>query len=100
MRRNWLGGMATKKKNSKNVDCLNYAKIKAPNSSVAGKANVLIFPNLESGNIAYKIAERFGNMTALGPITQGMDKPVNDLSRGCSVDDIVGVIAITCIQSM
>ena len=76
------------------------AKIKAPNSSVAGKANVLIFPNLESGNIAYKIAERFGNMTALGPITQGMDKPVNDLSRGCSVDDIVGVIAITCIQSM
>ena len=76
------------------------AKIKAPNSSVAGKANVLIFPNLESGNIAYKIAERFGNMTALGPITQGMDKPVNDLSRGCSVDDIIGVIAITCIQSM
>ena len=69
-------------------------------SDVAGKANVLIFPNLESGNIAYKIAERFGNMTALGPITQGMDKPVNDLSRGCSVDDIIGVIAITCIQSM
>lgn len=75
------------------------AKLKAPNSEVAGNANILIFPNLESGNIGYKIAERFGNMVALGPITQGLNKPVNDLSRGCSVADIIGVVAITCIQA-
>lgn len=80
--------------------CKDVAKKKAPNSKVAGCANILIFPNLESGNIGYKIAQRFGNMTALGPITQGIKKPVNDLSRGCSVEDIVGVIAITCVQAM
>jgi phosphate acetyltransferase len=75
------------------------ANIKAPSSNVAGKADLLIFPNLEAGNIGYKIAQRFGNMIALGPITQGLKKPVNDLSRGCNVDDIVGVVAITCIQA-
>lgn len=75
------------------------AKIKVPKSKVAGEANVLIFPNLESGNIGYKIAQRFGNMLALGPITQGLNKPVNDLSRGCSVEDIIGVAAITCVQA-
>lgn len=75
------------------------ADLKASGSSVAGKANILIFPNLESGNIAYKTAQRFGDMIALGPITQGIKKPVNDLSRGCSISDIIGVVAITCIQA-
>lgn len=75
------------------------AKRKASGSSVAGNANVLIFPNLEAGNIGYKIAERFGNMLALGPITQGMNKPVNDLSRGSNIEEIVGVIAITAVQA-
>lgn len=75
------------------------AKLKAPKSSVAGYANVLIFPNLEAGNIGYKIAQRFGRATAFGPITQGLKKPINDLSRGCSVEDIIGAIAITCVQA-
>ena len=75
------------------------ASLKAPKSEVAGEANVLIFPNIEAGNIGYKIAQRFGNMVALGPITQGLNKPINDVSRGCNVDDIVGVVAITCIQA-
>lgn len=75
------------------------ADLKASGSCVAGKANILIFPNLESGNIAYKTAQRFGDMIALGPITQGIKKPVNDLSRGCSISDIIGVVAITCIQA-
>lgn len=75
------------------------AKLKAPKSSVAGYANVLIFPNLEAGNIGYKIAQRFGRATAFGPITQGLKKPINDLSRGCSVEDIIGAIAITCSQA-
>lgn len=74
------------------------AKIKASKSGVAGYANVLIFPDIQSGNIGYKLAQRFGNMIALGPITQGLNKPVNDLSRGCSVEDIIGTIALTCIQ--
>ncbi|MBU0686489.1 MAG: phosphate acetyltransferase [Candidatus Margulisbacteria bacterium] len=74
------------------------AKKKARGSNVAGKANILIFPDLTSGNIGYKIAERIGKATAVGPIFQGCAKPINDLSRGCSVDDIVNVSVITCLQ--
>lgn len=72
---------------------------KAPNSEVAGKARVLIFPNLESGNICYKMLQRLGGCEAYGPILQGLNAPVNDLSRGCFAEDIVGAIAITCIQA-
>lgn len=73
-------------------------KSKAPGSEVAGSANVLIFPDLQSGNICYKAVQRFGNVEAIGPILQGMAKPVNDLSRGCSVEDIVNTVAVVCCQ--
>ena len=75
-------------------------KSKAPGSSIAGNANVLVFPTLESGNIGYKLVQRLGNSQAIGPVLQGMASPVNDLSRGCSVEDIYNMVIITANQAI
>lgn len=74
-------------------------KLKAPGSKVAGHANVFIFPNINAGNIGYKIAQRMGGWMAIGPVCQGFAKPLNDLSRGCNVDDIVATVAVTALQA-
>lgn len=75
------------------------AASKAPGSEVAGKCNTLIFPDLDSGNIGYKLTQRLAKAEAYGPLCQGIAKPVNDLSRGCSAQDVAGVVAITCVQA-
>ncbi|MBD5583941.1 MAG: phosphate acetyltransferase [Clostridia bacterium] len=74
-------------------------ELKAPGSKVAGHANVFVFPNINAGNIGYKIAQRFGGYMAIGPVCQGFAKPLNDLSRGCNVDDIVATVAVTALQA-
>ena len=75
------------------------AKSKAKESNVAGDTNTLVFPDLNAGNIGYKLVQRLAKAEAYGPMCQGIAKPVNDLSRGCSSEDIVGVVAFTCVQA-
>ena len=74
-------------------------ELKAPGSAVAGHANTFIFPNINAGNIGYKIAARMGGWKAIGPVCQGFAKPLNDLSRGCNVDEIVDTVAVTALQA-
>ena len=78
---------------------MSVAELKMPGSEVAGQANVFIFPDLDTGNIAYKAVQRSANAVAVGPVLQGLNKPVNDLSRGCQVPDIISTVAITAIQA-
>ena len=78
---------------------MEVAKIKLPDSKVAGKASVFIFPSLEAGNITYKAVQRSANIIAIGPVLQGLNKPANDLSRGCLVEDIIYTVVVTAIQA-